>query len=132
MLTDWELKDFDVGADPARVAADRDGWVPASAPGDTYVALHKAGRLPDPFGDRTEKDCAWVIDREWWWRTSFAASPVAKGEKQILIFHGLDTFAEIFLNGDKLGISDNMFVGREFDVTGKLHTHNTLAVRFTP
>ena len=77
MLRDWRLKDFAENEGVAARAFDAtdsdDGWIKVEAPGDVYLALHAAGRIPDPFGDRAEKACAWVKDREWWWRTDFEA-----------------------------------------------------------
>ena len=73
----WRLKDFDenegVAARAFEATDSDDGWIDVEAPGDVYLALYAAGRIPDPFGDRAEKACAWVKDREWWWRTDFEA-----------------------------------------------------------
>src|ERR1700761_2300496 len=124
MIADWELKDFDIGAGvPARAfdpAADNAGWIPIKAPGDIYLALHAADRIPHPFVDGGEEACAWVVDREWWERTRFNGHRAGGGERQILTLHGLDTFAEVWLNGDLIGRSDNMFVPLEIDVTDRV------------
>jgi beta-mannosidase len=89
-LPRWRLKDFDVGAGEAARAfeapLDGEGWIDIAAPGDVYLALHAAGRLPDPFGDRAEDDCAWVIDREWWQRADFEAPDLAPGQRLRLTF----------------------------------------------
>jgi len=136
LLDTWQLKDFDVGAGVAARAfdgaADSDGWIAVCAPGDTYLALHAAGRLPDPFGDRMEESCAWVRDREWWWRTTFESPPLNPGEKLVLTFDGLDTFAGIWLNGEIVATSANMFTAVVLDVTARAKPANMLAVRFTP
>ncbi len=91
-LIRWRLKDFDIGqGEPARAfdaPADGDGWIDIEAPGDVYLALYAAGRLPDPFGDRAEKACAWVSDREWWQRTDFEAPAVRPGQRLALNFEG--------------------------------------------
>ena len=51
-----------------------------------------------------------------------------------LVFHGLDTFATIYLNGEELGEHHNMFRPAVFDVTTRLlrGAQNSLAVRFDP
>jgi hypothetical protein len=63
------LKDFDedegVAARAFDATASNDGWIDVEAPGDVYLTLSAAVRIPDPFGDRAEKACAWVKVREW-------------------------------------------------------------------
>lgn len=41
-------------------------------------------------------------------------------DKQVLVLHGVDTVAEVLLNGHVLGTTDNMFVRYRFDVKGVL------------
>ena len=127
----WLIRDAEPGAGMPPVD---DDWVAASAPGDTYDALHRAGRLPDPLRDENEAGCAWVEGRDWWWRATFAAPAAGAHERLTLVFDGLDTHATIWLDGELLGASDNMFLAAHFDVTSRVRagaTH-TLAVRFTP
>jgi len=136
ILSQWRMKDFDVGAGLAGRAFDDDGdaadWVEVCAPGDTYLALHAAGRLPHPFADQNEAECAWVSRREWWWRGDFTPPPVKASERLTLRFLGLDTFATIWLNGEVLGETDNMFRAYAYDVTDKVRADrpNKLGVRF--
>jgi beta-mannosidase len=108
-------------------------WMEVEAPGDVYLALSAVGRIPDPFGDRTEKACAWVKDREWWWRTDFKAPAVAENQRLTIEFEGLDTFATIWLNGEIIGRSENMFRTMRFDITSSVRLDkNRLAVCFRP
>src|SRR5580704_145546 len=113
-LTRWRLRDFDVGAGEGARAfeggAEGAEWIDVAAPGDVYLALHAAGRLPDPIGDRTGGDCAWGADREWWARTTFEAPQLRPGQRLKLTFEGLDTLATVWLNGAVVGCSENMFV----------------------
>ena len=97
-LDRWELRDFDPGqGDPTAIG---EGWIPVSAPGDTYLALIAAGRLAHPFQNRNEDAAAWVREREWWWRTSFDTPKQATGSITELVFDGLDTFASIHLDAN--------------------------------
>ena len=137
VLRRWRLKDFGENEGVAAGAFDAtdsdDGWIEVEAPGDVYLALHAAGRIPNPFGDRAEKACAWVKDREWWWRTDFEASHVADDQRLILEFEGLDTFATIWLNGETIGSSENMFRALRLDITSRARPgKNRLAVSFRP
>lgn len=64
-------------------------------PGDGTSALHKAGVIPDPYWGRNEYDCRWVAERDWTARRSF----VHDGSPAELVIDGLDTVAEVRLNG---------------------------------
>ncbi len=129
-LNHWEMKDFA----PGEGSADGDdGWIPMMAPGDTYLALYAAGRIPHPFADDNEKTCAWVEGREWWWRTTFEIAKASESERIRLLLEGLDTFAAIWLNGKHIGTTDNMFRAYDLDVSAFLcDGANALAICFTP
>ena len=112
---------------------DEEGWIPIPVPKDVHRALLDAGRIEDPFYDRNEDGCAWIEDREWWYRMSFDGpqEPLQPGERLRLVFHGLDTFATIWLNGEKLGDHSNMFREAVFDVGDLVRPgENTLVLLF--
>ena len=139
MFKHWKIMDFSPGEGRQKEVyrADYDDtlWIETEVPGDVHSTLIAAGRIPDPFYDRNEREAAWMEKREFWYRGKFQpGSAPAKDERVLLTFHGLDTFAIIYLNGVLLGRAQNMFREFVFDVTGKLHwgKTNTLAVRFDP
>ncbi|NGY05576.1 beta-mannosidase [Solimonas terrae] len=137
-LEQWRIRDFDPGAGAASCAISapttESGWVTASAPGDTHAALMAVGRLADPFRGNQECDAAWVATREWWWRSTFTCPRAEPGEQVELVFDGLDTFATIHLNGERLGCCDNMFRRYRFEVGRHLSKdgRNVLTVVFSP
>ncbi len=140
MFEMWKLMDFAPGEGKEQGVFeagfdDRD-WLDVPVPGDVHRALLAAGRIPDPFYDRNEGEVAWMEQREFWYRTRFFASGGApdKDERVLLTFHGLDTYAMIYLNGKLLGRSQNMFHEAVFNVSSKLEwgKQNTLVVRFDP
>jgi beta-mannosidase len=124
LVTTARVRDFA----PGEGAPDFDGGVEVPVPGDLHTALIEAGRIPHPFLDRNEDEVAWMEEREWWYRMRFAASEGAEE----LVFHGLDTFATVYLNGEPLGAHANMFRPAVFPVAGRLRPENELAVRFDP
>jgi beta-mannosidase len=131
------LKDFAPG-EGVRAGAfqerfDEEAWIPISVPGDVHRALLDAGRIENPFYDRNEEKCRWIEDREWWYRMSFHGphEPLRPDERLCLVFHGLDTFATIYLNGEELGRHHNMFREAVFDVGELVRPgENTIAIRF--
>ncbi|MFF9219786.1 glycoside hydrolase family 2 protein [Streptomyces viridosporus] len=116
-LTDgWSLREADGSGRP----------LPAVVPGCVHTDLLAAGLIPDPFLGRNETEVAWVGRRDWTYETELAAGPGAH-ERTDLVFDGLDTVAEILLDGRPLGRVRNMHRSYRFDVTG---TSGRLAVRF--
>ncbi|WP_405626956.1 glycoside hydrolase family 2 protein [Streptomyces sp. NBC_00016] len=111
-----------------------DGWhlrhegkpFPAVVPGCVHTDLLAAGVIPDPFIGLGEKEVAWVGRREWTYERELSAGPSGH-EQTDLVFDGLDTVAEITLNGQPLGRVRNMHRSYRFDVTG---LEGPLAVRF--
>ena len=125
----WRIRDFapGEGVPAGAMAGEGEGWIPASAPGDSYRALIEAGRLADPYVGRNEAEAAWVRDREWWWHAR-----VEIGADDELVFDGLDTFADIHLDGVLLGSADNMFRSWRFDLSGRAPGTHDLAICFHP
>lgn len=125
-----KVSDADPGVDLSAPDLDDSGWLDIAVPGDLHRALTEAGRIPDPNRGGAAADCAWVEDREWWWRIRFAADPATDGETIRLIAHGLDTFATVYLNGVEIGRHRNMFTPAEWDVTNAIRADNVLAICF--
>jgi beta-mannosidase len=85
-------------------------WLPAHAPGTVHYLLHEHGLIPDPFDARNELDLQWIDQQDWEWSRTFDADESATTQsRQDLIFDGLDTVATIYLNGQQVGRSVNMF-----------------------
>ncbi len=64
-----------------------------------------------------------------WYRKHFTVTP-AHGDRVIVEFEGVRQAAEIFLNGHRLGLSENGVMAFGFDLTPWLHAgDNVLAVR---
>ncbi|WP_405823259.1 glycoside hydrolase family 2 protein [Streptomyces sp. NBC_01390] len=101
------------------------GELPAAVPGCVHTDLLAAGVIPDPFIGRNEAEVAWVGRREWTYETQLAATSAQ--EQTDLVFDGLDTAAEIRLDGQLLGRVRNMHRSYRFDVTGMT---GLLSVRF--
>lgn len=100
--------------------------LPASVPGCAHTDLLAAGLIPDPFLGRNETEVAWVGRREWTYETELTAG-AGPHEQTDLVFDGLDTVAEILLDGRPLGRTRNMHRSYRFDVTG---LSGRLTVRF--
>jgi beta-mannosidase len=128
-LTEFSLQGLPPGGgDPARLTDGAGEWIPVPVPGGVHEALLAAGRIAHPYRNTHERDAAWVEELEWWYRAEFDR-PTTPGTAR-LVFEGLDTVADVWLNGIHLGHHENMFRPAEFEVA--LEGRNVLLVRFTP
>ncbi len=104
-------------------------WLPAEVPGTVYLDLMRAGVIADPFVRLQERGVAWVDQTDWEYQTTFTVDGEPPAHA-FLRFNGVDTVADIALNGQPLGRVDNMFLPHEFPVGGRLvsgenHLHIT-------
>ncbi|TXB66512.1 beta-mannosidase [Phaeodactylibacter luteus] len=96
-------------------------WLPAVVPGNNYSDLFRAKAIPDPFYREHENKVQWVAERDWEYKLGFTAGPdLLAHQCQLLDFHGLDTYASVWLNGRHLLDSQNMFLRHQVDVSGWL------------
>jgi beta-mannosidase len=101
-------------------------------PGTVFEALFDNGLIEDPFYGENEHQMKWVYETDWVYEKEFSVEPSFLEHKSILIrFHGLDTIAEVTLNGELIGSANNMFVRYDYDVKSKLRQKsNKLEINF--
>jgi len=106
--------------------------VTAMVPGNVELDLSRAGVLPaDLFFGENLLEAEAYEDHEWWYVREFDAADVA--EPATLVFNGVDCLAEYFLNGKKIGASENALIPVSLDVAGVLCVGtNKLAVHIIP
>lgn len=106
--------------------------IKALVPGCVHTDLIRAKAIEDPFVADNEYQSAWVHETDWEYSRSFEpADAIFEADKIYLECDGLDTIAELTLNGHLLGRADNMYIGHRFDVTDKLTPKkNTLTIKF--
>jgi len=85
-------------------------WRPATVPGDVHLDLIANKLIPDPFYRDNESKLQWVGQQSWEYRTTIDATRAMLARKHIdLVFAGLDTYAQVYLNDHLLLTADNMF-----------------------
>lgn len=90
--------------------ADKDTWYPATVPGCVHTDLLQNKLIDDPFYRDNEQKQQWIGKTDWEYRTSFKVTPQILARDNLeLVFDGLDTYAEVFLNDKPLLKADNMF-----------------------
>lgn len=96
-------------------------------PGDGVSALAKAGVIPEPYWGRNEYDVRWVSERDWVARRVFDHD----GSAAELVVEGLDTVAELRLNGVLVLSAANVHRRWRVDVSSALRAgENVVEIRF--
>jgi beta-mannosidase len=107
--------------------------VKATVPGNVELDLYNSGIVKNPEVGNNIYDLRKYEAYQWWYSRNFESPQLAEGERAELVFEGLDCFATIWINNQKLGETDNMLIAHRFDVTDLLKTSgNTLAIRINP
>ena len=121
LTTGWEFSQVGKGE-----------WLPAKVPGTVHQDLIDNGKLINPFYGMNEEKVQWVEKEDWVYKTTFQVSKEQLAyDDAFLEFEGLDTYADIYLNGSLLERTDNMFVGYELPVKAVLREgKNHLQVYF--
>jgi beta-mannosidase len=99
----------------------REESYPAKVPGVVHLDLLASGLIADPFSGRNEQDLQWIGKTDWEYRTRFAAPAGLRSRRHVeLVFDGLDTYARVYLDGEKILDADNMYRQWRVDVSGRL------------
>ncbi|MFJ4851624.1 glycoside hydrolase family 2 protein [Streptomyces sp. NPDC088733] len=111
-------------------AAIRDAALPAQVPGEVHTALLAARHLADPDVGLGETAQDWVGRSQWSYRRSFHFTPVP-GTRTDLVADGLDTIAEVYVNGRHVGAARDQHLAYRWPVDDALEPgDNTVEVRF--
>lgn len=91
--------------------------IPARVPGCVHTDLLANNLIDDPYFADNEKKIMWIGETDWSYERNFTVdSSIIDSEIVILRCEGLDTLAAVYINGSKVGESDNMFRIWEFDI----------------
>lgn len=92
-------------------------WLPAKVPGSVYGDLLANGRIEDPYYRDNEWKALEIIKDDFEYVTHFSVpEEYLREEKVLLRFEGIDTIADLVLNGVALGHTENMHRTFEFSV----------------
>lgn len=104
--------------------------IEGSVPGNFELDMYAAGLIGDPFYADNPHKIQRLENRHLWYATKFDFS--GEAEAAYLLFEGIDTFADVYLNGVLLGSADNMFVSHEFKAASINNGKNELLVHIKP
>jgi beta-mannosidase len=108
-------------------------WLKADVPGTVHTDLLLNKKIEDPFFRTNEKDLQWIENVDWEYETEFIADENLLSLNNIeIVFEGLDTYADVYLNGNKIIAADNMFLLWKSDVKKHLKDgRNTISIIFS-
>lgn len=107
-------------------------WQEGRVPGTVYTDLLRCGAMPDPFWADNESRALGLMEYDYEYRRTFSLTEQDLAVSHILLqCEGLDTLADVFLNGIQVGSADNMHRTWEWAVAHCLHPgENEIQVRF--
>ncbi|WP_321306864.1 glycosyl hydrolase 2 galactose-binding domain-containing protein [Marinifilum fragile] len=107
-------------------------WMPAEVPGCVHTDLIENKKIKDPFYRLNEHDLQWIDKKDWLYKTEFDLDQKVLSKDRIVIdFKGIDTYADVYLNDQKVLSADNMFREWTVDVKKYLKTgKNNLKIEF--
>lgn len=121
-----------VGTEASRLAVQQ--WRPAVVPGDVHLDLLREKLIPDPFFGTNEAKLQWISDAAWEYQTEVNLPANLAAHRHLdLVFEGLDTYAEVYLNDKLVLTADNQFRTWRLDAKPYLTAgKNTLRIVFPP
>lgn len=106
-------------------------WYAATVPGTVHTDLLANRLIADPYYRDNEKKLQWIDTMNWEYKTSFAAGTEMLKKKHIeLVFDGLDTYADVYLNNQLILSANNMFRQWRADIKKILKPNNSLHIVF--
>ncbi|WP_068472212.1 beta-mannosidase [Saccharicrinis aurantiacus] len=112
--------------------AESNDWYPAVVPGNVHLDLFKNKIIEDPFYGNNEENLQWVEHKDWQYKGTFYVDQKLLSNQHINFkFKGLDTYADVSINGYQILSTENMFVAydkavKEYLVEGE----NTIQIYF--
>lgn len=109
-------------------------WYPATVPGSIHTDLYSNNLIANPFYGTNADSLEWISEQDWKYRKSFDISAEFINRNLELVFDGIDTHAEVLLNGANLGQTENMFRQWVFVINDSVRKkiNNLLEVTFHP
>ena len=116
---------------PVLVQSLNEGWnlsgdtlninLPVNVPSVVQQNLYDAGLIPHPYEGVVEEKLLWISDHPWIYALNFDVDAKVLNKEVIeLVFEGIDTYAEVRLNGEKLFDANNQFRTWKKDVKSLL------------
>ncbi|GAB1609427.1 beta-mannosidase-like [Argonauta hians] len=106
---------------------------PATVPGGVYMALYRKGVIKNPYAGFNDVAYREIGKKNWnFTRTFKVSNSTLQSKKIILVCEGIDTVAQVYINGQHVTKTSNMFVRYVIDVKKYVSAGtNSITVAFT-
>ena len=108
------------------------GWekpVKAQVPGSVLAEMLENGLAEDPYWRTNEYKVRELFRQDYSYSRSFTVpAQILEADEILLVFEGIDTVGDIYLNGELLGKVKDMHRTWRFDVKGRVKEENELKV----
>ena len=127
----WEFMEYPAAARRMR-DLEEGRWMPAQIPSSIYLNLVEAGCFERFSLEANPEDFDWVSQRDWIYRKHVELTDEFRACDEIdLVFEGLDTVTQLWVNEKLIGKTDNMFIPHRFSIADRIHTgRNAVMVKF--
>jgi beta-mannosidase len=125
LSTGWEFRQIASGATASE-------WHRAKVPGDVHLDLLTNRLIADPYYRDNEAKLQWIQKADWEYRSTLQVSAETLRHQHVeIVFEGLDSVADVFVNDKAVLHADNAFREWRVDVKSALKTGaNLLRVVF--
>jgi beta-mannosidase len=122
----WEAKQYDPSLPDHQLPDDSGTLFVEAVPGAIQYDLATLGKLENPYAStKSAFDAAWVAKSDWLYRNVFETpEKILEAETILLRFKGVDTYAEVWLNGTLIGETANAYRSYDFPVKSCLFAAN--------
>lgn len=108
-------------------------WNPAIVPGSVYTDLINDKIIDHPFFGKNEEKSRWVDSTTWVYQRTFTTGETQfASTNNLLVFEGLDTYADVYFNDVLLLQANNMFRSWTIKLPKILPANNVLKIIFHP
>lgn len=105
--------------------------IDGKVPGNFELDMQRAGMLPDLLYSTNVIKAQKLENMHLWYARTFDWDG-DNAEQMYFDFEGIDTISEIYLNGNKIAETDNMYIAHEFKAEGIKKGTNELLVHIKP
>ncbi len=106
-------------------------WFSANVPGTVQTDLYANNQIYDPFYFDNELNNKWIENKNWIYRKNISINKTQLYQSAELVFEGLDTYAQVYLNGMHVLTTNNMFRTYKIEIDSFLNEgENELKILF--